>query len=58
MQLPSPGAYALDENWDAVDAANEAIKEQLYAGRAACIGFSADNSQPGRDQRDRLHEPG
>ena len=58
VQLPSPGAYALNENWDAVDAANEAIKEQLYAGRAVCIGFSADNSQPGQISETGFMNPG
>lgn len=58
VQLPSPGTYALNENWDAVDTANEAIKEQLYAGRAVCIGFSADNSQPGQISETGFMNPG
>lgn len=58
VQLPSPGTYALNENWGAVDAANQAIKEQLLAGRGVTIAFCADNSQPGQISETAFINPG
>lgn len=58
IQLPSPGEYALEGDWDAVDEANAAIKEQLLAGRAVTIGFCADSSQPDQISETGFMNPG
>lgn len=47
-QLPSPGSYSDAEgyNFEGLARANEAIKQQLYAGRGVSISFMADQSRP------------
>ncbi|MEI3376601.1 MAG: lectin like domain-containing protein [Coriobacteriales bacterium] len=59
-QLPSPGDYVDAEGWnfEGLASANEAIKQQLYAGRGVAITFMADQSRPGQVSQMGYMNPG
>lgn len=48
VQLPSPGDYNVEGDYEGAERANDAIKQQLYEGRGVAIAFCADQSQPGQ----------
>ena len=60
FQLPSPADYSDPEgyNLEGLASANEAIKQQLYAGRGVAITFMADQSRPGQVTQMGYMNPG